>query len=29
MRVANIHRWVDRIAGIAIMGFGAKLALDR
>ena len=25
----RIHRWVDRIAGIAIMGFGAKLALDR
>ena len=25
----RIRRWIDRIAGIAIMGFGAKLALDR
>jgi len=25
----RVRRWIDRIAGIAIMGFGAKLALDR
>jgi len=25
----RVLRWIDRIAGIAIMGFGAKLALDR
>jgi threonine/homoserine/homoserine lactone efflux protein len=25
----RIRRWIDRIAAVAIMGFGAKLALDR
>jgi len=25
----RIRRWINRIAAIAIMGFGAKLALDR
>ena len=25
----RVRRWVDRVAGIAIMSFGAKLAVDR
>jgi threonine/homoserine/homoserine lactone efflux protein len=25
----RIRRWIDRIGAIAIIGFGAKLALDR